>query len=79
MYLRLKCSSVGDMIVTRGNTLVVIKHNLDVIKQADWIIDIGPDGGNNGGEVVFVGTPQEMLHNAKTLTTDSLRASFNLS
>lgn len=64
-----------DMIVTRGNTLVVIEHNLDVMKQADWIIDIGPDGGNNGGEVVFIGTPQEMLDNAKTLTADSLRAS----
>ena len=44
-----------DMIVSRGNTLVVIEHNLDVIKQADWIIDIGPDGGKNGGEVVFTG------------------------
>lgn len=63
-----------DMIVSRGNTLVVIEHNLDVIKQADWIIDIGPDGGKNGGEVVFTGTPEEMVHNAKTLTADSLRA-----
>ena len=63
-----------DMIVSRGNTLVVIEHNLDVIKQADWIIDIGPDGGKNGGEVVFTGTPEEMIRNAKTLTADSLRA-----
>ena len=57
-----------------GNTVVVIEHNLDVIKQADWIIDIGPDGGKNGGEVVFTGTPEEMIRNAKTLTADSLRA-----
>lgn len=64
-----------ERIVARGNTLVVIEHNLDVIKQADWIIDIGPDGGKNGGEVVFTGTPMEMLHSAKTLTADSLRAS----
>lgn len=64
-----------DMIVSRGNTLVVIEHNLDVMKQADWIIDIGPDGGNKGGEVVFVGTPAKMLQNAETLTADSLRAS----
>ena len=64
-----------DFIVARSNTLVVIEHNLDVMKQADWIIDIGPDGGNNGGEVVFVGTPMEMLRSAKTLTADSLRAS----
>ena len=64
-----------DLIVSRGNSLVVIEHNLDVIKQADWIIDIGPDGGRNGGEVVFTGTPMEMLRSAKTLTADSLRAS----
>ena len=50
-----------DMIVSRGNTLIVIEHNLEVMKQADWIIDIGPDGGKNGGEVVFAGTPEEML------------------
>ena len=64
-----------DMIVARGNTLVIVEHNLDVMKQADWIIDIGPDGGKNGGEVVFTGTPTEMLRSAKTLTADSLRAS----
>ena len=63
-----------DQIVSRGNTLLVIEHNLDVIKQADWIVDIGPDGGKNGGEVVFTGTPAEMLHRGKTLTADSLRA-----
>lgn len=63
------------LIVSRGNSLVVIEHNLDVIKQADWIIDIGPDGGKNGGEVVFTGTPMEMMRSAKTLTADSLRAS----
>ena len=65
-----------DMIVSRGNTLVIIEHNLDVMKQADWIIDIGHDGGNNGGQVVFTGTPMEMLRSAKTLTADSLRASL---
>lgn len=65
-----------DLIVSRGNTLVVIEHNLDVMKQADWIIDIGPDGGKNGGQVVFTGTPMEMLRCARTLTADSLRASL---
>ena len=65
-----------DLIVSRGNTLVVIEHNLDVVKQADWIIDIGPDGGKNGGQVVFTGTPVEMLRCARTLTADSLRASL---
>lgn len=68
--------SLFDLIVSRGNTLVVIEHNLDVMKQADWIIDIGPDGGKNGGQVVFTGTPVEMLRCARTLTADSLRASL---
>lgn len=68
--------SLFDLIVSRGNTLVVIEHNLDVMKQADWIIDIGPDGGKNGGQVVFTGTPMEMLRCARTLTADSLRASL---
>lgn len=68
-----------DTIVSKGNTLVVIEHNLDVMKQADWIIDIGPDGGKNGGEVVFTGTPLEMIQGAKTLTADSLRSSCAIS
>lgn len=70
-----KLLKLFDLIVSRGNTLVVIEHNLDVMKQADWLIDIGPDGGKNGGEVVFTGTPMEMLRSAKTLTAGSLRAS----
>lgn len=70
-----KLLKLFDTIVARGNTLVVIEHNLDVMKQADWIIDIGPDGGKNGGEVVFTGTPMDMIQHAKTLTADSLRAS----
>ncbi|WP_320931974.1 excinuclease ABC subunit UvrA [Hungatella sp.] len=64
-----------DLIVSRGNSLVVIEHNLDVMKQADWIIDIGPDGGKNGGEVVFEGTPMDMIRSAETLTAKCLRAS----
>ncbi|HCB14678.1 MAG TPA: hypothetical protein DEP36_14080, partial [Gammaproteobacteria bacterium] len=43
-----------------GNTIVVIEHNLDVIKTADWIIDLGPEGGGGGGEVVVVGTPEQV-------------------
>lgn len=69
-----KLMHLFDLIVSRGNTLVIIEHNLDVIKQADWIIDVGPDGGKNGGEVVFFGTPQDMVEQAKTLTADCLRA-----
>ena len=70
-----KLLKLFDMLVSRGNTLVVIEHNLDVMKQADWIIDIGPDGGKHGGEVVYEGTPADMIKSAKTLTADSLRAS----
>ena len=73
-----KLLKLFDLIVSWGNTLVVIEHNMDVMKQADWIIDIGPDGGKNGGEVVYVGTPEEMVKNADTLTAASLRASVLL-
>lgn len=67
-----------DRIVSHRNTLVVIEHNLDIMKQADWIIDIGPDGGKNGGTVVFTGTPAEMVQHARTLTADCLRADLNI-
>ncbi len=62
-----------DSLVERGNTVIVIEHNLDVIKQADWLIDVGPDGGTAGGEVVFSGTPQEMVEHAQTITAEYLR------
>ncbi|HCK81517.1 MAG TPA: excinuclease ABC subunit UvrA, partial [Candidatus Competibacteraceae bacterium] len=52
----------------RGNTIVVIEHNLDVIKTADWIIDLGPEGGGGGGEVVAVGTPEEIACHAESHT-----------
>jgi excinuclease ABC subunit A len=47
-------------LVDRGNTVLVIEHNLDVIKTADWIIDLGPEGGNRGGEIVAAGTPEQV-------------------
>ncbi|MBQ1779837.1 MAG: hypothetical protein II001_00180, partial [Bacteroidales bacterium] len=45
----------------KGNTVIVIEHNMDVIKMADWIIDMGPEGGRSGGEVVACGTPEEIV------------------
>ena len=57
----------------KGNTVIVIEHNLDVMKRADYIIDIGPDGGTAGGEVVFTGTPQQMAEQADTITAAYLR------
>lgn len=63
-------------LVMRGNTVIVIEHNLDVMKQADYIIDVGPDGGTNGGQIVFKGTPQQMLDSAETITARYLRKSL---
>jgi excinuclease ABC subunit A len=60
-------------LVDRGNSMVVIEHNLDVIKTADYIIDLGPDGGAGGGQVVAVGTPEEIGRNAKSQTGKYLR------
>ncbi len=57
----------------RGNTIVVIEHNLDVIKTADWIIDMGPEGGSGGGEVVAVGTPEEVAEHATSYTGKYLK------
>jgi excinuclease ABC subunit A len=48
-------------LVDRGNTVLVIEHNLDVIKTADWIVDLGPDGGNRGGTVVACGQPEDVV------------------
>ena len=55
-------------LVDQGNTMVVIEHNLEVIKTADWIIDMGPEGGDGGGEVVAEGTPEEIARNPKSYT-----------
>ena len=52
--------SVLDRLVDRGNTVVVIEHNLDVIKVADHIIDLGPEGGDGGGQIIATGTPEEI-------------------
>ena len=62
-----------DRLVNRGNSVVVIEHNLDVIKNADWIIDLGPHAGHQGGEVLFEGTPRELLTSRRSITADYLR------
>ncbi|MDN9158575.1 excinuclease ABC subunit UvrA [Clostridioides difficile] len=73
-----KLMLIFEHIVDKGNTVIIIEHNLDVLKQADWVIDIGPDGGKNGGQVVFEGTPLEMFERGCTITSDFLRKSINI-
>ena len=63
-----KLLEVLGRLVERGNSIVVIEHNLDVIKSADWVIDLGPEGGERGGKVVAVGTPEEIVGNPRSFT-----------
>ncbi len=65
-------------LVDKGNTVVVIEHNLDVIKCADWIIDLGPKGGDEGGEIIAEGTPEDIIQNPASLTGLFLKSELNL-
>ena len=65
--------TVLQELVDKGNTVVVIEHNLDVIKSADYIIDLGPEGGDGGGEIIAVGTPEEVAANKKSYTGHYLK------
>lgn len=69
---------VLNQLVDKGNTVIVIEHNLDVIKTADWIIDLGPEGGDRGGEIVFEGTPEEIIRQPKSYTGQFLKEEFQL-
>ncbi|MBX4187968.1 MAG: excinuclease ABC subunit UvrA [Candidatus Doudnabacteria bacterium] len=64
---------VLNRLVEKGNTVLVIEHNLDVIKSADWLIDLGPEGGNKGGEIVAIGTPEEVAKAKKSYTGQYLK------
>jgi excinuclease ABC subunit A len=63
-----KLLEVLQELVENGNTIVVIEHNLDVIKVADWLLDFGPEGGDGGGEIVAVGTPEDVAANPASWT-----------
>ena len=63
-----KLIKILQRLAGNGNTIVVIEHNLDVIKTADYIIDLGPEGGDRGGQIVAVGTPEEVAQNAASHT-----------
>lgn len=64
---------VINRLVDTGNTVIVIEHNLHVIKNADWIIDMGPEGGSKGGEVIFTGTPKQLLSAKRSLTSEYIK------
>jgi excinuclease ABC subunit A len=68
-----KLLDVLRRLVDLGNTVVVIEHNLDVIKTADYLIDLGPDGGEYGGRVVASGTPEQVMRSKKSYTAEALR------
>ena len=68
-----KLLEVLQAFVQKGNTVVVIEHNMEVIKTADWIVDIGPDGGVNGGNVLFQGTPEQIIHCKESYTGNFLK------
>ena len=62
-----------DVLIAKGHTVIVVEHNLDVIRSADWVIDLGPDAGDRGGEVVFAGTPEDLAAKGDTFTAKYLR------
>lgn len=68
-----KLLEVLNKLVSKGNTVVLIEHNLDIVKSSDYIIDIGPDGGVNGGNLVARGTPEEVANNTKSYTGEYLK------
>ena len=72
-----KLLEVLQMLVDKGNTIILIEHNLDVIKQADYIVDLGPEGGINGGEIIAEGTPEEVAENKKSYTGFYLKEVLN--
>jgi excinuclease ABC subunit A len=68
---------VLNILVDKGNTILVIEHNMDVIKMSDYIIDIGPEGGSKGGQVIAIGTPEELIKNEKSITGQYLKQEFD--
>jgi excinuclease ABC subunit A len=65
-----------DALIEQGNTIVVIEHNMDVVKCADWVIDIGLEGGDDGGELIFEGTPEDLILDTKSYTGQYLKERF---
>lgn len=70
--------SMINRFVDQGNTVIVIEHNLEVIKNADWVIDLGPGGGSRGGKIIFEGRPQDLLSAKNSHTANALRKNLGL-
>ena len=68
---------VLNHLTDKGNTVLIIEHNLDVIKQVDYIIDVGPEGGKGGGNIIAEGTPEEIINNKKSHTARFLKKEFD--
>lgn len=68
-----KLMDAFNALIEKGHSIIVIEHNLDVVKCCDWVIDMGPDGGNGGGQVVFEGTPEDLVKNKKSYTAKYLK------
>ena len=67
-----------DALLAAGHSIVVVEHNLDVIASADWVIDLGPDAGDEGGRVVFSGTPEDLAAHGSGFTAEYLRKSLSV-
>ena len=62
-----------NALISRGHSIVIIEHNMDVIKSADWVVDLGPEGGDKGGEILFEGTPEDLLQTKNSFTAEALK------
>ena len=67
-----------NRLVEKGNTVIIIEHNMDVIKSADWLIDIGPEGGDAGGNIVAQGTPEQVAETKDSYTGNFLKDKLNI-
>ena len=68
-----KLLDVINRLVDRGNSVIVIEHNMDVVRDSDWVIDLGPEGGSKGGEIIAQGTPEEIASNSQSYTGQYLK------
>jgi excinuclease ABC subunit A len=63
-------------LIDQGHSVIIIEHNIEVIKSSDWVIDLGPEGGNKGGNLTFSGTPEDMMKEEGNYTAKYLREAF---